>query len=325
MHLKAVSFGQDLSDAIDISLHVTGYSVQGPLPTTPVGHFDTANNNCLIDWTGTPPFITGQIEGYDFEIMNGPGSGASTTRAYYIVPELNLSLAHAPPYKIASGDTLPHGQIGFVDPGGVEFNFNPHDFDTHNYLGWAQSQATSPPSGLFVEWEVGPVISPVAFVPKFLRVDTDDNTSSFYWYRPTVGSDYTQVMEPEANGSIFHIIVPGDRFSIFFREDGLVDYYINYLGPGSVPAFTSPNAWNASKQYRLNIKEQNASGGSGAALSYVYKTRWVRAVPEFMYLDSAQRADNGSLSPAIIYVRVRQRSFYGAGPASAWVYAALVR
>jgi hypothetical protein len=155
-------------------------------------------------------------------------------------------------------------------------------------------------------------------------VDTDDNTSTFYWYRVPNYTTTDDVYAPEFVGTAYQA-VPGDRLGILFREDGIVEYHVNYLGEASVPIYRSPNRINLTKLYRINIKENDPTGPHGGSLVTIKNIRWTRFGPEFTYIADSQKADNGGVLPATIYVRVRQRSPLPNSPAGDWTYASFVR
>jgi len=333
--IKAVSIFQDLADAADLSVVCTGNSAR----VVPVSlgsmaaWFDATNGNALLEWVGTSTLTPGLVESYDLEMRDGPGSGATTKLALVVTPELNLLAGNTPPLKTAAGNTLPGGQIAYSDPGGVAFTYFLHDFDINNYTGSVQSKTTANPIGTFVEFQVqaGVTSQPSNNVaPRFLQLNTDDNLSIYGWVRLGQINVTTTVYCPYENagttGTPFYQLTPGDRMGIMFQPDGTVLYFINYQGPSSQPFFTSPNKFDKTKVYRINIIEGDPSQSPGTTvLSSVKSVRWSRPNPEFMLTGDMQKGYNSGSLPGTIYGRIRQHSFNAAGNVSAWTYFQFLR
>lgn len=288
-------------------------------PTDLNAVFDLVGIGVLVEWLpGTTILISPDLESYDFEVRNA--ANTATLRSVVVNPSKNVSLSEFVSWQILYD---PPEQVHLLENGGfsVEGIAPPWAWEL-------ESRATaSTVGGLFVEWQIESLLGIAPMVLLYPEDVTPDiaNVNTFYWDM-TLEVDsslqgYHFEYRPEGVDVSSYQLVTGDRFGIKLREDGIVEYYLNYLGPSSIPLYTSGRPIKSDTKYRLKAMIDFDFIGYPNSLLY---TRWVRQGPEWYYNSAAQVLD-GVNSDDEINIRIRQKSPYVNGLPSNWAEASLVR
>ncbi len=317
---SSLGVSQGLAAATEYTITIEG-PPPGVAPAGINGYFNTENDDLLLDWEGDPTVTLPLQEVYDLQLTTlADTSFAAIKAAVVVIPLLLAPNSHFVPLEILSPPgSLNPAQIS-LDDHGVKFTFNSSDLETVRAFVWSAPTAAVT-GGLYVEFECPP--EPY-WLPFQIYLDQAPGSFGFSpatqlgWARVGVANQEVLYIKPFGAAPSFRMI-RGDRYGILIRPDGVVEYYHNYLGPGSTPIFISPRRANMSVHYRLLILEEFVGQGYPVlgVQSGVNKIRWIRQVPEYTYGSEAQELDFGSL-PDDIRVRVRQRSQYLNGPPSDW-------
>jgi hypothetical protein len=313
--MKAVSYGQSLSDAAQLDVICTGRSLRMPAPTTFIGFFDAGGGDLLEEWSGYTPSFGSEI--YELQHL---ASGLTTIlgEPKIIDPVKNRHLQEYVVWDAASFHEA-SGVPGFstltlLPDGGVDI------------VGALSSSIQSSSSaevvgGFLIEFQIPiPAYLPSQRMSLFPEGSYGYNPDdSFAWGTGGTYPNYTARPEHDFSDSPGPTIqiTAGDRLGIYIRPDGAVEYHINYT-PSSKPIWISAKSVQTTKKYFAYVQGER-----------VEKVSWLRQGPENKYSAAQQRLDRGLAVtdplPSTIYARVRQLAPVESGAAGPWTYATFVR
>lgn len=335
---KAVTVNQDVADASPVSFTWTGNNIRGPIPFDFECNFDRVNGDALLQWEGTEARLTGAEEVYELEIRNAANNatvrGPMTVRPN-VEPQTIIWNILAAPTHVPNNITLTG-----LDHGGIEFLV--HDYGD---LGGASAGtsvlaliAASVGDGAMIEVQIpADARMPDIYFYPISEGTTGDHaliirgntTGVTAW--PTALSGYEIEFGDGAglhastdDSSTQYFATPGDRIGIKIREDGIPEFFINYIGRTSRPRWVGPTPMLLDEPYAITVSGGTNPLVEGAKFG-IREANIVRLNPEWRYIADAQKDDNSGVLWATIKARVRQKSFFAGGPASAWLNGSFTR
>jgi len=325
-NFKGVTVGQAIDNAVTIAYSCAGYSARGPLPTNFEGIFDPSSGGLLEQWEGAKALNGSAREAYDLQMTD---SSFTTVKRAVVVSRNDLPTSLAWLNATAPSNVT----TTLIDPGGFDDVYTGASPASSKYAFTTGKRGDG--GDLLFEFQIpasGLIPREIMIYPETIGGGNSSGIYSLGWYRQAFSASpltgYAIKVDTQHNtvaGVSVYTAVAGDRLGVLLREDGRVEYYLNYLGRSSVPVYVSAKIAVDDDYIILVSNYGDSYSVVGSTPVGVRNANWVRPIPEFHYNAEAQKADNSGSLPGNIYARVRQLSFVIGGQPSAWVKGTFTR